>query len=205
MWRVCLFSFLIIHSAQAARENRQIDRCIYPLLTESGREAVMGYFLYGVYLNALLIEKTDKTAVQAFILERARQIIPGPQFESMTREMDEAIGSQIPFSSEIRVFRGQGVNVPRPLNGVMYEEGEILVFPQFLSTSQDPLLAEGYAKGAILTIKVPAGLKGLNMQSALGLRRNYEWLFARNSKVKVLSVETGGKHARVLAEMSEGE
>ncbi len=203
MWRLFIVSFLVVQSAQAARKIDRVDLCVSPLLTESGREAVMGYFFHGVYLNALLIEKTDKIAVQDFILERAHQVIPSPKFESMAREIDEAIDSQTPFSKEITVFRGQGVNVPRPVNGTMYEEGEILVFPQFFSTSPDLLLAEGFAKGVLITTKVPSGFKGLNLQSALGLRRNYEWLFARNSKVKVLGVEIGGKHTRVLAEMVE--
>lgn len=201
MWRLLLVSFLFIQSAQAARKSQRVDPCVSPLLTESGREAVMGYFLQGIYLNALLIEKVDKTAVQDFILERAHQAISAPKLESMKSEIDASIDSQTPFLEEFTVFRGQGINVPRPANGILYEEGEILVFPQFLSTSEDPLLAEGYAKGVLLTIKVPAGFKGLNLQTALGLRRNYEWLFARNSKVKVLIVETGGKHAKVSAEM----
>jgi hypothetical protein len=152
--------------------------------TAGGMDAVMDYFIMGVYLNAILIERSGAKGVEAAILARAHQELPGRKAMEMTLDLDDVIAKQKPSKKTKIVYRGQGANVPKPQNGEMYEVGEILKFPQFLSTSPSLALANFYVKGILLHIEVPIGVRALNVQQFMGTpSEQYELLFARDSSV----------------------
>jgi hypothetical protein len=169
----------------------------------AGLDAVMDYFIAGIYLNARWIEAAGLGSnIQGHIIERAHRELDDQKFESMSRNLDNVIAASEPTVETITVWRGQAANVPPPRNGTRYEVGETLIFPQYLSTSNSQELAESYAKGILMKISVPSGTNVLNVQKYLGTPSSqHELLFGRNTTIEIEKVEPRGQQIYIEARM----
>lgn len=190
--------------SNSAIESRQVNGMEH--FEQNSVTDVMDYFIAGIYLNALLIEAVDKSAVPHDILERAHKEYPRRKWVYAAIGISEVISEQNPIRNKTIVYRGQRLNSPRPANGQMYQVGEELVYPQFLSTSPSPSLAESYGYNEVfLKIEVPAGAQFLNVSAFMGMpTESAEFLFETNSKLTVTAVEKINGRTIVSATLTPG-
>ena len=114
---LCLVSAcpLAVEASKAAPKS-DISSLLAQLRGATGQDAVMNYFVSGIYLNALLIEKVYPTAVPPEILQRAHSELSNRQMFEQALDLSEAIQAQTPFRIE-----SPDVNLARS-----YEQGVLL-------------------------------------------------------------------------------
>lgn len=123
---------------------------------------------------------------------------PGGRQASTIKALDSAM-DRTALPEDVTVFRGV-----RP--GKLAEDlkvGDTVEDKAYLSTSFHRAVAEKFAHGAMLEVRVPKGSKGIPMDAVFdgGSRGEHELMLPRGSSLKVLSVrQTGGKR-HIVAEV----
>jgi hypothetical protein len=98
--------------------------------------------------------------------------------------IDNVIATTAPTIEEMTVYRGVSVKVAAGL--AKSPVGTVIVNKGFVSTSQNKKVADSFAKGAVLNIRVPKGVKAFDVSKYVN-KKEYEneMIFARDTKMVI--------------------